>query len=353
MTYATALLNGVDNAATVLVAPGGLAAGAASLTVLSAAGFPAVPFALGLGVYSARYEEVIVTAVAGTTWTLLSATTKAHPDGEMVENTIAAEVLARLSDMARQHTHQGTTDGAVLTDATVPVTQAFGDAAAAGTAAALARRDHRHGMPANPAPAFGFPAIGLGSAAAAGSAGTVIRSDATIQAFDALAPPAVSYGGAGGTGTVNAAARRDHGHALAAILRGDLPVITQRWQALGTTGGPTTTATTAAPVALVDPVMVINTLGGDLLVHWHGVFSTNIAGTYVGLFLTVDGVTVGAGINLYCATLGRENMAAASVFAVGLAAGAHTVRLYWGASGGATATANGTIRAINAVEYLK
>jgi hypothetical protein len=35
-----------------------------------------------------------------------------------------------------------------LFDATVPVTQAFGDAAAAGSAAVAARRDHRHGMPA-------------------------------------------------------------------------------------------------------------------------------------------------------------------------------------------------------------
>jgi hypothetical protein len=33
-------------------------------------------------------------------------------------------------------------------DATVPVTQAFGDAAATGSAAFAARRDHRHGMPA-------------------------------------------------------------------------------------------------------------------------------------------------------------------------------------------------------------
>ena len=36
----------------------------------------------------------------------------------------------------------------VAFDTTVPVTQAFSDAAAAGTAAVAARRDHRHGMPA-------------------------------------------------------------------------------------------------------------------------------------------------------------------------------------------------------------
>jgi hypothetical protein len=36
-----------------------------------------------------------------------------------------------------------------LFDATVPVTQAYSDAAAAGSAAVAARRDHRHGMPAS------------------------------------------------------------------------------------------------------------------------------------------------------------------------------------------------------------
>ena len=39
-------------------------------------------------------------------------------------------------------------------DATVPVTQAFGDAAAVGSAAITARRDHKHGMPADPTGKF-------------------------------------------------------------------------------------------------------------------------------------------------------------------------------------------------------
>jgi hypothetical protein len=43
------------------------------------------------------------------------------------------------------------TDDTILAfDATAPVTQAFSDAAAAGTATVAARRDHKHGMPANP-----------------------------------------------------------------------------------------------------------------------------------------------------------------------------------------------------------
>jgi hypothetical protein len=43
-------------------------------------------------------------------------------------------------------------DDTILTfDATVPVTQAFADAAAVGAATVAARRDHKHGMPATPA----------------------------------------------------------------------------------------------------------------------------------------------------------------------------------------------------------
>lgn len=42
-------------------------------------------------------------------------------------------------------------------DATAPTTQAFGDAAAVGTAAFAARRDHKHAMPANPLIETGGP----------------------------------------------------------------------------------------------------------------------------------------------------------------------------------------------------
>lgn len=43
----------------------------------------------------------------------------------------------------------------VAFDATVPVTEAFGDTSATGSAAVAARRDHRHGMPATPATGIG------------------------------------------------------------------------------------------------------------------------------------------------------------------------------------------------------
>ncbi len=61
---------------------------------------------------------------------------------------------------------------------------------------------------------FGTPSIGLGTAAAAGAAGSVIRSDATIAAFDATDPEALAFGDVSDPGVVNFAARRDHIHGM-------------------------------------------------------------------------------------------------------------------------------------------
>lgn len=93
-------------------------------------------------------------------------------------------------------------------DATSPTTQAIGDSAVVGTAAFAARRDHKHAMPA-----FATNTVALGSSAAAGSAATLIRSDATIAAFDATSPTTQAVADAAAVGTAAFAARRDHKHA--------------------------------------------------------------------------------------------------------------------------------------------
>ena len=94
-------------------------------------------------------------------------------------------------------------------DATSPTTQAIGDSAVVGTAAFAARRDHKHAMPA-----FATNAVVLGSSAAAGSAATLMRSDATIAAFDATSPTTQALGDSAVVGTAAFAARRDHKHAF-------------------------------------------------------------------------------------------------------------------------------------------
>jgi hypothetical protein len=56
----------------------------------------------------------------------------------------------------------------------------------------------------------------LGTAAAAGAATTVIRSDSGIAAFDVTAPVNQAFGDAAAVGVINFAARRDHKHGMPA-----------------------------------------------------------------------------------------------------------------------------------------
>ncbi len=63
---------------------------------------------------------------------------------------------------------------------------------------------------------FATPAIVLGTAAAAGAASTVIRSDSTIVAFDATVPVTQAFGDTAATGSAAVAARRDHRHGMPA-----------------------------------------------------------------------------------------------------------------------------------------
>lgn len=65
--------------------------------------------------------------------------------------------------------------------------------------------------------AFATPAIVLGTAAAAGSAGTVIRSDSTVVAFDTTAPTTQAFADAAAVGTVALASRRDHKHGMPTV----------------------------------------------------------------------------------------------------------------------------------------
>ncbi len=69
-------------------------------------------------------------------------------------------------------------------------------------------------------PSFATPAIVLSTAAAAGAASTVIRSDSTIVAFDATVPVTQGYSDAAATGSAAVAARRDHVHGMPAASAG-------------------------------------------------------------------------------------------------------------------------------------
>lgn len=135
------------------------------------------------------------------------------------------------------------TDATILAfDVTTPAAITLGGSGAVGSAGTAARRDHKHAVtgalddlsdvaasspstndvlswngsswvPVAPGGAsFATPSIALGTAAAAGAASTVIRSDATIVAFDATVPTTIAYGDAPNVGAAAVAARRDHRH---------------------------------------------------------------------------------------------------------------------------------------------
>ena len=139
-------------------------------------------------------------------------------------------------------------------DITNPTTSAVGDAAAVGTAAFAARRDHTHGREA-----FATNTIVLGTAAAAGVATTLIRSDATIVAFDTTAPTTSAVGDAAAVGAAAVAARRDHTHGREAFA--------------GTADIANVAATEGAGAAVTVPrgdhthALGIGTTKGDVLAH--------------------------------------------------------------------------------------
>jgi len=68
-------------------------------------------------------------------------------------------------------------------------------------------------------PIGGSPSITLGTANAAGSAATFVKTDATILAFDTTAPTTQAYGDSAAVGTATVAARRDHKHAMPASTK--------------------------------------------------------------------------------------------------------------------------------------
>ena len=65
-------------------------------------------------------------------------------------------------------------------------------------------------------PVGGTPALTLGTANAAGSAATFVKTDATLLAFDATAPSTQAFGDSAVVGSATVAARRDHKHAMMA-----------------------------------------------------------------------------------------------------------------------------------------
>ena len=104
----------------------------------------------------------------------------------------------------------------------------------------------------------GVPAIVLGTTAAAGSATTLIRTDATIIAFDGIGATASAPGDASATGSADKAARRDHKHQREVFATPSLTFATTN---VG--GSATTLLRSDAQIALFDAIGATASAVGD------------------------------------------------------------------------------------------
>jgi hypothetical protein len=159
-----------------------------------------------------------------------------------------AVVLSTTAAAGNATTYLRTNDQLILFDATAPTTQAFSDAAATGSAAIAARRDHKHAWPA-----LGTSAAAVGTSAG-GSAVTPSKSD-HVHATGAGTPSTQAFADAAATGTGPAAAMTDHKHAMPAaptaasvgavsVINGGLETVS----AVGATGTTETLSLTAGNI---------------------------------------------------------------------------------------------------------
>ena len=140
---------------------------------------------------------------------------------------------------------------------------------------------------------FAAPTITLGTANAAGSAPTAVRTDATLLAFDATDPTTIAYGGAADVGTEAVGARRDHGHGMPAAL-GSQEITASRTAAAGS-GAQAITGAGFAPLAVIINACVDGDTfgsigqGSDDLAE--NAIGSNLAGNYVahgGQIVAID-----------------------------------------------------------------
>lgn len=268
---------------------------ATSVSVTSSSAFPAIGTG---GTQQFRVlvdsEIFIVTAVSGTTWTVIrgaeGTTAATHLVGASVTHVLTAGSLENYSYPFPQIDSSPVYDAAVFSgntvslptsdplivssgnmvaldadgvlrfaDTTVPSfgaagdigVETFGVSASAGTTGKMADAGHIHQMPAAPSGGTaGTPSLTLSTTNAAGTTGTYVDAGSTIAAFDATAPTTLTSGGAAATGSAGAAARRDHVHGMPTIPAAGSPSLT-----LGTaaaTGAASTFVATDATIVAFD-----------------------------------------------------------------------------------------------------
>ena len=159
---------------------------------------------------------------------------------------------------------------------------------------------------------FASPAITLGTAAAAGSATSTIRSDSGLIAFNTSLPDAITYGQSGGAGSVNFASRIDHLHAMAAATTNDIAAQVRSTANQSINDSSNTTVTYGAEVfdtdgmadlAADDDRLTIKTAGKYLCI-FNCAFAANATG-YREAFFYLSGSTA-TQVSTIPATSGRR-----------------------------------------------
>lgn len=193
-------------------------------------------------------------------------------------------------------------------------------------------------------PGFATPAIALGTAAAAGVATTVIRSDATIVAFDATVPVTQNFSDAAATGSAAVAARRDHVHGMPAAPSVTFPLTSAGDETFQPNGIATNALTlhnatsavnglTVTGSATTAPVLLTAT-GTDANLGMK--LQTKGSGAVV-----VESPTASVGVNVFQVTM--TGAGGATLMTVSTATGPVGNLSVGGDVSGATCTASGTV----------
>ena len=125
---------------------------------------------------------------------------------------------------------------------------------------------------------YATPSLTLGTANAAGSLASAIRSDSTLLTFDAVLPDAITFGQSGDVGTATVASRRDHAHGMASET------------AIPTASEAEMVAASSTSVYVTPGRQQYHPGSGKAWCHWETVTSTSILSQY-GVDSLTDGGT--------------------------------------------------------------
>lgn len=194
-----------------------------------------------------------------------------RPSNWNADHTVAiggtpAPVLDTTNAAGNATTYLRTNDQLALFDATAPTTQAFSDAAATGSAAIAARRDHKHAWPA-----LGTTAAAVGTSAG-GAAATPSKSD-HVHATGAGTPATVSTSNATGSGPAAAMTDHVHAHETAHMSHDTI------WDAKGDIAAGTAADTASALTVGADDTILMADAAASTGLKWVASASPSAVGT--------------------------------------------------------------------------